>query len=418
MAVANSSVVRDMSLADAGNRKIDWVAQHSPVLNALRSSYLSPGTLEGLKVGIVVPLEAKTAYLATVIRDAGAEVAITGTAPLYVQDDVAAGLASRGILVYAKAGVSDEEFHRYYEQVLEFRPDALIDDRAEFVKLLHTTRGDLLEGVRGGSEQTTSGVTRLQAMDRQGVLKIPVVAANNAKCKHMFDNRYGTGQSTVASIMDNTNLFMAGKEVVVVGYGWCGKGIAMRTKGVASRVTVVEVDPVKGLEAYADGFDVQPLDNCAERGDIFITSTGVPDAVDPQHFERMKDGVILANAGGLDIEIDESKLRQMATEEREVRRNITEFRMPNGNRIHLIAHGRLANIAAADGHPVEIMDLTFAVQALGMRHVALNYEQLEPKVHHFPPELDDEIARLKLESLGMGTATLSAHQAEYLDSWQ
>jgi adenosylhomocysteinase len=255
-------------------------------------------------------------------------------------------------------------------------------------------------------------------MERQGILKFAVVAANNARCKHLFDNRYGTGQSTIASIMRNTNLFMAGKEIVVVGYGWCGKGIAKRAKGVGARVTVVEIDTVKGLEAYADGFDVRPLDDCADRGDVFITSTGVPDAIGREHFERMKDGVILANAGGLDIEIREATLRELAVEEREVRRHITEFTLSDGRRLHLFAHGNLVNIAAADGHPVEIMDLTFAVQALACRHVLLNHEELEPRVYDFPAQLDTEIARLKLESLGMGVASLTREQVEYLESWE
>ncbi len=416
--IASEAVIRDMALADAGNRKIEWAAQHSPVLNALRESLLEPGSLEGLRVGIIVPLEAKTAYLALVLRDAGAEVAVTGTSPAYVQDDVAAGLASRGIAVYAVAGVPDDEFEGYFERVLEFRCDALVDDRAELVKLAHTKRADLLEGIRGASEQTTSGVTRLRAMEREDVLKFPVVAANNARCKHLFDNRYGTGQSTIASILRNTNLFMAGKEVVVVGYGWCGKGIAKRAKGVGARVTVVEIDTVKGLEAYADGFDVRPLDECADRGDVFITSTGVPDAIGREHFERMKDGVILANAGGLDVEIREATLRELAAEERDVRPHITEFTMADGRRLHLFAHGNLVNIAAADGHPVEIMDLTFAVQALACRHVLLNHEELEPRVYDFPAELDSEIARLKLESLGMGVGSLTHEQVEYLQSWQ
>ena len=418
MAVVHESVVRDMALAEAGSRKIDWAAQHSPVLNALRGSLLEPGSLAGLRVGIIVPLEAKTAYLALVLRDAGAEVAVTGTSPAYVQDDVAAGLASRRIAVYAIAGVPDEEFEGYYERVLDFRCDALIDDRAELVKLAHTKRTDMLDGIRGASEETTSGVTRLRAMERQGVLRFPVVAANDARCKHLFDNRYGTGQSTIASILRNTNLFMAGKEVVVVGYGWCGKGIVRRAKGVGARVTVVEIDPVKGLEAYADGFDVRPLEECAGRGDVFITSTGVPDAIGRDHFERMKDSVILANAGGLDIEIREATLRELSVGERDVRPHITEFTMADGRRLHLFAHGNLVNIAAADGHPVEIMDLTFAVQALACRHVLLNHQELEPRVYDFPAELDREVARLKLESLGMGVGSLAPEQLEYLQSWE
>jgi adenosylhomocysteinase len=418
MAIADGSVVLDPGLAEAGNRKIDWAAQHSPVLNALRESLLKPGSLAGRRVGIMVPLEAKTAYLALVLRDAGAEVAVTGTSPAYVQDDVAAGLASRGVTVYAIAGVPADEFEGFYERVLAFRCETLIDDRAELVKLAHTKRADLADGIRGASEETTSGVTRLRAMEREGVLKFPVVAANNARCKHLFDNRYGTGQSTIASILRNTNLLLAGKEVVVVGYGWCGKGIARRAKGVGARVTVVEIDPVKALEAYADGFEARPLDECAGRGDVFITSTGVPDAIGREHFERMKDGVILANAGGLDVEIREATLRELAVDEREARPHVTEFTMRDGRRLHLLAHGNLVNIAAADGHPVEIMDLTFAVQALACRHVLLHHEELEPGVHDFPAELDEEIALLKLASLGMGVGALTPEQAEFRGTWE
>ena len=418
MAISTDSIVRDPGLAEAGNRKIDWVAQHAPVLNALRGSRLKPGSLDGVRVAVIVPLEAKTAYLALVLAHAGADVAVTGTAPAYVQDDVAAGLASRGIAVYAVAGVPDEEFQGYLERVLTFQPDVLVDDRAELVKLAHGKGQDVLDGIRGATEQTTSGVTRLRALAREGLLRFPCVAANDAKCKHRFDNRYGTGQSSIASIMSNTNLLMAGKEVVVVGYGWVGKGLARRARGAGARVTVVEVDPVRGLEAYADGFDVRPLEECAERGEIFITATGCPDAIGREHLERMRDLALLANAGGLDFEIREATLRELAVEEREVRRHVTEFRLADGRRLHLLAHGNLVNIAAADGHPVEIMDLSFSVQALAAWWLAHEGGGLPPGVHEFPPELDDEIARTKLHSLGMGLASRTPEQKAYLESWE
>ena len=416
--ISNESIIKDPSLAPSGERKIQWVDQHSPLLNALREKYLNKESIGGLKIGIIVPLEAKTGFLATVLADAGAEVVVTGTGPAYVQDDVAAALVARGLRVYAISGVSDDEFRKYLEKVLEFQPDVLIDDRAEFVRMLHTDYQHLLSKVRGASEQTTSGVTRLLAMQEQGVLKLPVIAANNAMCKHFFDNRYGTGQSVWTAIMSATNLFIAGREVVVIGYGWCGKGLARRAKGLGARVTVVEVDPVKGLEAWADGFEVHPLEKCASYGDIFVTSTGSPHAIDTQHIEQMKDGAILANAGGLDDEINVKGLEALAKEKREARRYITEYVLPDGRRIHLLADGFLVNLVAGDGHPVEIIDMTFAVQALGMRHVALHYDQLGPGVHDFPKELDEEIARLKLKSLGMGVGSLTKEQINYLHSWR
>jgi len=415
--MAVKSIVKDMGLAEAGNRKINWVARHAPVLNALRDSYLSDGSLRGLRVGMTIPLEAKTAYLASLLAEVGADVVIAGTAPAYVQDDVASALATRSVTVFASSDASPEESERNLVRVLEFRPDALIDDRAELAALVGQ-HPDMHHTIRGASEETTSGVTRLRAMEKQGRLPFPVIAANDARCKHLFDNRYGTGQAAMTAIMDTTNLFMAGKEVVVVGYGWCGKGIAKRAKGLAAHVTVVEIDPVKGLEAYADGFNVQPLERAVEWGDIFVTSTGVRDAIDPASILDMKDGAILANAGGIDVEIDEAKLRGMAVSEREVRQHITEFTLRNGHRINLLAHGMVVNLAAADGHPVEIMDLTFSVQALGLWYVAGNHERLQPRVYEFPDDLDREIARLKLTSLGMGVATLTAAQERFLDSWQ
>ncbi len=417
--MSTNSIVKDMGLAAAGNKKIDWVARHAPVLTRLRETYVHDGSLKGLRVGIAIPVDAKAAYFASVLADAGAWVAIAGTAPLSVQDDVAAGLVSRGVTVYASSAAPRDEFERNLERVLEFRPDAIIDDRAALVTMAHSMRQmrqDALAGIKGASEETTAGVTRLRAMERQGALTFPVVAANDARCRRLFDDRYGAGQSTLTAIMDTTNLFMAGKEIIVVGYGWRGKGLARRAKGLAARVTVAEIDPVKGLEAYADGFDIQPLDSCVERGDIFITSTGVRDTIDVRHVERMKDGVILVNAGGTAVAIDEAKLKGIAREQREARRHITEFVLPNDRRVHLIAHGLVVDLAAADGRPVESMDLTFSVQAMALRYVALNDERLEPRVYPFPAELDSELARLKLESLGMGVAALTPARADFLNS--
>jgi adenosylhomocysteinase len=412
-----TSLIKDPSLAGQGNKKIDWVAQHSPVLTALRTTYLNDGTLDGLRVGMTIPFEAKTAYLAWILAEAGASVAIAPPIPAYCQDDVAAGLASRGVTVFASSDVPEDRFQENLERVLETDPHIIIDDRGELTVLLHSRRVDLGQHVRGASEETTSGVTRLRAMERQGVLRFPVIAANNARCKHLFDNRYGTGQSCLTAIMDTTNLFMAGKRIVVVGYGWCGKGIARRAKGLGARVTVVEADPVRGLEAYADGFEVHPLEDCASGGDIFITSTGVRGAISRAHILEMKDGAILANAGGIDVEIEEPALRAIATEVHDVRPHITEYVLPAGQRIDLLADGKVVNLAAADGHPVEIMDLTFSVQALGLWYLANHAVDLTPRVYPFPDELDREIARLKLESLGMGVTTLTPEQKAFLESW-
>lgn len=412
-----TSLIKDPSLAGQGNKKINWVAQHSPVLTSLRDTYLNDGSLDGLRVGMTIPFEAKTAHLAWILAEAGASVAIAPPVPAYCQDDVAAGLASRGVTVFASSDVPEDRSQENLERVLETDPDVIIDDRGELTVLLHSRRTDLGQHVRGASEETTSGVTRLRAMEKQGVLRFPVIAANNARCKHLFDNRYGTGQSSLTAIMDTTNLFMAGKRIVVVGYGWCGKGIARRAKGLAARVTVVEADPVRGLEAYADGFEVHPLEYCAAEGDIFITSTGVRSAISQSHILEMKDGAILANAGGVDVEIEESTLRAMATEVREVRPHINEYVLPTGRRVDLLADGKVVNLAAADGHPVEIMDLTFSVQALGLWYLANHALNLAPRVYPFPEELDREIARLKLESLGMGVTTLTPEQEAFLESW-
>src|ERR687895_406647 len=316
------SVVRDPGLAPDGHRKIDWAAWHSPVLNMVRDKYLKDGTFDGLGVGVALPIEAKTAYLTVTLAEAGAEVAVASPGPFFVQDDVAAALAERGVTVYASSEgppeEADREMERVLDRTLDGKPAVLIDDRAGLVRLANTTRRNLLEGVRGASEETTSGVAKLVAMEREGVLRFPVIAANDARCKYLFDNRYGTGQSTITAIMQNTNLMVGGKRVVMLGYGWCGKGIARYAAGLGARVTVCEVDPVRGLEAYADGFDVLPALEAAEIGEVFITVTGSRDVLTAEHFERMRDGAILANAGAVDEEIDTASLAEAASEIREV----------------------------------------------------------------------------------------------------
>jgi adenosylhomocysteinase len=416
------SIVRDPALAPDGHRKIDWAARHSPVLNRVRDEYLSDGTFEGLGVGVALPIEAKTAYLAVVLAEAGADVAVASPGPFFVQDDVAAALAERGVSVYASSEGAPEEADRELERVLDRALDGheavLIDDRAGLVRLAHTTRRNLLSGIRGASEETTSGVAKFRAMELEGVLEFPVIAANDARSKYLFDNRYGTGQSTITAIMQNTNLMVGGKRVVVLGYGWCGKGIARYAAGLGARVTVCEVDSVRGLEAYADGFDVLPALEAAEIGEVFITATGSRDVLTSSHFERMRDGAILANAGGVDVEIDVEGLKATASEMREVRRNVGEFTLGDDRKLHLVGRGMVVNLTAGDGHPVEIMDLTFAIQALCAHHLANNHSSMENRVHLLPKEIDDEVARIKLDAVGMGVDSLTPEQERFLASWQ
>src|SRR5215211_2311883 len=416
------SIVKDPALAPDGQKKIDWAAEHSPVLDIVRDKYLKDGTFEGLGVGVALPIEAKTAYLTVVLAEAGAEVAVASPGPFFVQDDVAAALAERGVTVYASSESPPEEADRELERVLDGALDAheavLIDDRAGLVRLAHTTRRNLLERIRGASEETTSGVAKFRAMEMEGVLEFPVIAANDARCKYLFDNRYGTGQSTITAIMQNTNLMVGGKRVVMLGYGWCGKGIARYAAGLGARVTVCEVDPVRGLEAYADGFDVLPALDAAEIGEVFITATGSTDVLAAEHFERMPDGAIFANAGGVDVEIDVGGLRETSSDVREVRRNVEEFTTADGRKLHLIGRGMVVNLTAGDGHPVEIMDLTFAIQALCAHHLAKEHASMQNRVHLLPKEIDDEVARMKLDAVGMGVDSLSPEQEKFLASWQ
>jgi adenosylhomocysteinase len=416
------SIVRDPARAPDGHRKIDWAAEHSPVLNAVRDRYLKDGTFEGLGVGVALPIEAKTAYLAVVLAEAGAEVAVASPGPYFVQDDVAAALAERGVSVYASSDnppeEADRELERVLDRALDGREAVLIDDRAGLVRLAHTTRRNLLGHIRGASEETTSGVAKFRAMEREGVLEFPVIAANDARCKYLFDNRYGTGQSTLTAIMQNTNLMVGGKRVVVLGYGWCGKGIARYAAGLGARVSVCEVDPVRGLEAYADGFDVLPALAAAEIGEVFVTATGSRDVLTAAHFERMRDGAILANAGGVDVEIDVDGLTAVAAGAREVRRNVEEFTNSDGRRLHLVGGGMVVNLTAGDGHPVEIMDLTFAIQALCAHRLAIEHASMENKVHLLPSEIDNEVAAMKLDAVGMGVDTLTPEQKEFLAGWR
>lgn len=412
------SIVKDPSLAPEGHRKIDWVAQHAPVLNSIAKDQLADGTLHGRKIAMTIHLEAKTAYLAILLSEAGADVTVSGSNPLSTQDDVCAALAERGVRVYATHDPSDEDFERYLHQTIETGPDLIVDDGAELVGRLIDHHPDLVGNVIGASEETTTGVTKLKAMTAEGVLPFPVLAANDARMKHLFDNRYGTGHSSIVALLSNTNLFLSGKAVVVMGFGWVSRGIAKYADGMGARVIVCEPDPVKLLEAYSEGYEVMNSMQAAEVGDIFITGTGNLKVLRTEHFDRMKDGALLANAGHYDHEFDLAGLREMAVETREARRNVTEYQLSDGRRLHVLARGRLVNIAAGDGHPVEIMDLTFAVQALAAHHLVTHAASIPAGIQPIPDEIDDLVARAKLASLGVEPEVFTEEQISYQQSWR
>ena len=411
------SIVKDPALAPEGHRKIDWVAQHSPVLNTISENQLADGALGGRKIAMTIHLEAKTAYLALLLSQAGAEVTVAGSNPLSTQDDVCAALAERGVRVFATHDPTDEEFERYLHQTLETGPEIIVDDGAELVGRLVEYHPQLVEDVVGASEETTTGILKLKAMEGEGVLPFPVLAANDARMKHLFDNRYGTGHSSLVALLSNTNLFISGKAVVVVGFGWVGRGLAKYADGLGARVIVCEPDPVKLLEAYAEGYEIMNSIEAAEVGDVFLTGTGNLKVLAREHFERMKDGALLANAGHYDHEFDLTALGEMASS-REVRKNVTEYELPDGRRLHVLVRGRLVNIAAADGHPVEIMDLTFAVQALAAHHLAKDAATMGPGLHTIPAGIDDLVARAKLFSLGVEPEKATEEQISYQKSWR
>lgn len=385
-----------------------------PVLNVVRQRHQQARPLAGKKIAVSVHLEAKTAYLALTLSLLGAEVSVTGSNPLSTQDDVAAALVEYGLSVYAWHGATEEEYFSHLSNTLSIGPEYIIDDGGDLVNLLHTKEQDLLRTVVGGCEETTTGVHRLRGLAEQGRLKFPMIAVNDAYCKHLFDNRYGTGQSSWDGIMRTTNLLIAGKTVVVMGYGWCGKGVAMRAKGLGAQVIICEVDPVRALEALMDGFSVLPALEAACHGDIFVTVTGCTGVLREEHFQVMKDGVLLANAGHFDVEIDKKALTAMAVESREVRQNITEYRLPDGRRLYLLGEGRLVNLAAGDGHPAEIMDLSFALQALSVLYLNEQGRQLSPGVYPVPQELDRQVAELALAANGVKIDTLTTEQINYI----
>ena len=408
------SIVRDMKLAPSGHDKIAWVKNFMPVLKKIDEEYSVSKPFAGHRVVLTIHVEAKTAYLAEVLKRAGAEVTVTGCNPLSTQDDVAAALSENGVNVFAKHACTEEEYDLYINKALDTKPEIIVDDGGDLVSMIHNSRRELVPGILGGSEETTTGVHRLHALAAKGELDFPMIAANDAYCKYLFDNRYGTGQSTWDGIMRTTNLIVAGKNVVIAGYGWCGKGGAMRAKGMGANVIVTEVDPIKAIEAAFDGFRVMPMDEAAKIGDVFLTLTGDKDILRTRHFASMKNGAILANSGHFDVEINIPELEAMSVSRRRVKPNIEEFLQKDGRKIYLLAEGRLVNLAAGDGHPAEIMDLSFAVQFFSALHLLNHHKEMEKKVYLMPDEINEKIARIKLDAMGIKIDTLTAEQKAYL----
>ena len=409
------SMIRDLSLAPSGENKIEWVRRNCPILRSLEEEFRETKPFAGKRIALSIHLEAKTAYLCKVLAAGGAEMFVTGSNPLSTQDDVAAALVKAGLNVYAWYGSTPEEYHTHLKETLSHHANIIIDDGGDLVNLLHTELQDELKYVIGGCEETTTGIIRLTAMHREGKLRFPMVKVNNADCKHLFDNRYGTGQSVWDGITRTTNLIVAGKYVVVAGYGWCGKGVAMRAKGLGAKVIVTEVDPIRAIEAVMDGFSVMPMREAAKLGDFFVTVTGCAGVITEPDMLEMKEGAVLTNAGHFDVEIDMKRLREIATESREMRHNIIGYTLPNGRHVYVIAEGRLVNLAASDGHPAEIMDMSFAIQALSAKYLVENEGKLSELLIDVPREVDLEVANRKLRFLGIEIDHLTPEQQDYLN---
>ncbi len=405
--------IRDITLAGEGRRRIDWAAAYMPALNGIRARFRQEQPFRGVRVALSIHLEAKTANLAIALREGGADIAVTGCNPLSTQDEVAAALAEMGFPVYAVHGASEAEYVNHLNRTLDIGPNVVIDDGGDLANLLHGPRASLLGDVWGGCEETTTGVRRLRAMEEAGKLRYPVISVNDADCKHLFDNRYGTGQSAWDGIMRTTNLLVAGKTVVVAGYGWCGRGVASRAKGMGASVVVTEIDPVKALEAQMDGFRVLPMAAAAPLGDVFVTVTGCRDVIRREHLECMKDGAILANAGHFDVEINKDDLNALAVRVTEPRANIQGYVLADGRTLCLLGEGRLVNLACADGHPVEIMDMSFALQALSAEYVVRNRGQLAPRVWDVPASVDRSVAEARLAASGLTIDRLTPEQEDY-----
>ena len=406
-----------MSLVESGKKKIEWVSRHMPILNTIKKQFEKEQPFRGKKITICIHLEAKTAYFATVLKAGGAQVVATGCNPLSTQDDVVEGLRSYGVTVYAKHGATEEEYNNDLRKALEQQPDIILDDGGDLTAIIHHEMPELIETLYGGTEETTTGILRLRAREKEGQLKFPVISANDAFCKYLFDNRYGTGQSVWDGINRTTNLIVSSKNVVIAGYGWCGKGAAMRAKGLGGNVIVCEVNPIKAIEAVMDGFRVMSMEEASKIGDVFVTVTGCKDVITRKHMENMKDGVILANAGHFDVEINKQDLAAVSVEKKTVRDNIEAYITKDGRHLNLLAEGRLVNLAAGDGHPAEIMDMSFSIQALSLRYINEHHGEMTNKVYNVPEELDRYVAGLKLKTLGVSIDRLTEEQEHYINDF-
>jgi adenosylhomocysteinase len=402
-----------------GTRRLDWARTHMKVLAEIRQKLIKERTLERVKVGMALHVEAKTGMLAVSLAEAGAKVRLASCNPLSTDDSVALALKERhGIETYAKKWESTEEYYENLNSVLDMGPDYVIDDGADLITMLHTERRELLQTVKGGNEETTTGVIRLRSMAKEGKLQFPVISVNDAQMKYLFDNRYGTGQSTFDGFMNATNLLIAGKRLVVAGYGWCGRGVAMRAKGLGASVIVTEVDPVRAIEAKMDGYEVMPMMEAVKVADVIISATGVKDIVRKEHFQVIKDGCVLGNSGHFDNEVSKKALAELGAQPQKVRELVDEYQLPGGKKVYLIAEGRLMNLAAGQGHPVEIMDMSFSIQALALQHLVKEHAHLKPGVYEVPKELDQEVAMIKLRTMGVAIDRLTPEQVKYISAWQ
>ncbi len=409
--------VKDEFLAEKGFLQIEWASRHMPVLNQIKKRFSEEKPLNGVKIGACLHVTKETAVLVDALLAGGAEVALCGSNPLSTQDDVAAALAKMGVRVYAWRGQTTEEYYWCIEKTLDCKPMITLDDGADLVSTIHGKRTEIIQDVKGGTEETTTGVLRLKSMEKTGALKYAIIAVNDAYTKYLFDNRYGTGQSTLDGILRATNLLFAGKNFVVCGYGWCGRGIALKARGMGANVTVTEVNPLRALEAVMDGFNVMPIAEAANVGDIFVTATGDTSVIRKEHMQKMKDGAVLANSGHFNVEISLKDLEELAVSKRTVRPNLEEYTLKDGRRLYVLAEGRLVNLAAAEGHPSEVMDMSFANQALSVEYL-VKTKKMPPKVYAVPKEIDEMVAKLKLEAMGIKIDTLTEEQKKYLSTWE
>jgi adenosylhomocysteinase len=418
MAEHNNSDIKDISLAAEGRQRIEWAGREMPVLKLISQRFAIEKPLAGIRISACLHITTETANLALALKEGGADTVLCASNPLSTQDEAAAALVEYGIPTNAIRGEDDATYYKHIDTALAHKPQLTVDDGADLVAIIHKDKTELLKDIIGGTEETTTGVIRLRSMERDGKLKYPILAVNDAQTKHFFDNRYGTGQSTLDGIIRATNILLAGKNMVISGYGWCGRGIAMRAKGMGSQVIVVEVDPLKAIEAVMDGFRVMPIMDAARIGDIFVTVTGDKHVIDKHHIEVMKDGAVLSNSGHFNVEINIPSLEEMAVKKRRIRGFVDEYTLKDGRHIFLLGEGRLINLAAAEGHPASVMDMSFANQALCLEYIVKNMQQLEAKVYGVPEAIDKQIARLKLESMGVKIDSLTAEQEQYLNSWQ